>query len=247
MLGRFRPKKLISLSGPGPAQKAWLGLDQPGPATKLAGGIIFPHSPACRTLFVLHAGNKTKRHNEGGRRITWRGGGGASLVCRLCWWCCGGGRWRCRGSRTAAVVLLRPSSSSLLFRHCFFSLFPLLPLSTMFFSLYSGVMEVLVLLEPGGGVLAHGRRLQAAAVVLLFSVFSHDPPGLFSLSFQLFLPLTVFRSLSLSLLVFFFVLLLFLLLCFFVSSLFSARPPFLSFGSFLPFSPLSFQCSWVYL
>jgi hypothetical protein len=43
-----------------------------------------------------------------------------------------------------AMVLLWPSSSSLLFRRCFFSLFPLLPLSTMFFSLCSGVMEMLV-------------------------------------------------------------------------------------------------------
>jgi hypothetical protein len=43
-----------------------------------------------------------------------------------------------------AVVLLRPSSFSLLFRRCFFSLFPLLPLSTTFFSLCSGFVEMLV-------------------------------------------------------------------------------------------------------
>jgi len=106
--------------------------------------------------------------------------------------------WRCRGSRTAAGALLRPSSSSLLFRHCFFSLFPLLPLSATFFSLYSGVMEVLVLLEAGGGVLAHGTAAPSSGRGATFSVFSHDPPDLLSSSFQLFLPLTVFRSLFFS-------------------------------------------------
>ena len=48
------------------------------------------------------------------------------------------------------VALLRPSSSSLLFRHCLFSLFPLLPLSTTFFSLYNGFVEVLVVANWGG-------------------------------------------------------------------------------------------------
>ena len=85
---------------PGPEDRA--GPGPTWPSNKTGGGNYFsPHSPACRTLFVLHAGNKTKRHNKGGRRITWCGGGGVSLVCRLRWWCCGGGRWRCRGSRTA--------------------------------------------------------------------------------------------------------------------------------------------------
>jgi len=54
-------------------------------------------------------------------------------------------RWADGGAvADLAVVLLRPSSSSLLFRRCFFSLFPLLPLSTTFFSLYSGFVEMLV-------------------------------------------------------------------------------------------------------
>jgi hypothetical protein len=63
-----------------------------------------------------------------------------------------------------AVALLRPSSSSLLFRHCFFSLFPLLPLSTMFFSLYSGVVEVLVVVSD--------RRMAEMVVGLWSAVFS---------------------------------------------------------------------------
>ena len=44
-LGRFRPKKLISPSGPGPAQKAGPGKDPPGPATKTGGGNYFPPHP----------------------------------------------------------------------------------------------------------------------------------------------------------------------------------------------------------
>jgi len=48
-------EKLISPSGPGPTQKARLGQDPPGPATKTGGGNYFPPTPACRTLFVLHA------------------------------------------------------------------------------------------------------------------------------------------------------------------------------------------------
>jgi len=65
-LGRSRPKKLISPSGPGPAQKARLGQDPPGPATKTGGGNYFPPTPACRTLFVLHAEKKKNKYkNEG--------------------------------------------------------------------------------------------------------------------------------------------------------------------------------------
>jgi len=59
----FGPKKLISPSGLGPAQKAGLGQDPPGPATKTGGGNYFPPTPACRTLFVLHAEKEKKSKN----------------------------------------------------------------------------------------------------------------------------------------------------------------------------------------
>jgi len=63
----FGPKKLISPSGPGPIQKTRLGQDPPSLATKTSGGNYFPPTPACRTLFVLHAEKekKIKRKNEG--------------------------------------------------------------------------------------------------------------------------------------------------------------------------------------
>ena len=143
--------------------------------------------------------------------------------------------------RRLQAALLRPSSSSLLFRHCFFSLFPLLLLSTTFFSLYGGIMEVLVLLEAGGGVLAHGRRLQAAAAVLLFQCFPMILPVCFLQVFNSsFLSLCFGLSFSLS--VFLFSLpsssvFLFLPFRFLLSGL---SPP--------PFSPLSrclSQRSWV--
>jgi hypothetical protein len=59
----------------------------------------------------------------------------------------------------AATFFLLP-----LFRHCFFSLFPLLPLSTTFFSLYSGVVEVLVVVAD--------RRMAEMVVGLWSAVFS---------------------------------------------------------------------------
>lgn len=71
---------------------------------------------------------------------------------------------------------------------------------------------------------------------LFFSVFSHDPPGLFFSSFQLFLPLPMFQSLSLPILT---VLCLsslssfFLFPCFFVSSPSLPFPPFFPLLSFL--------------
>jgi len=67
-------------------------------------GELFPPSPpACRTLFVLHAGEKQRKCKQlGGRKVTWRGGGCALLVWLLRWRCCGGGRCRCCGSRAAA-------------------------------------------------------------------------------------------------------------------------------------------------
>jgi len=111
----FGPKKLISPSGPGPAQKAGLGQDPPGPAKKTGGGNYFPPTPACKTLFVLHAEKekKVKMQEWGRRRVTWRGGGGASLVCRLRWRCCGGGRWRCQAAlwfqRQLQAVLQSPT------------------------------------------------------------------------------------------------------------------------------------------
>jgi len=52
--------KLIFSSGPDPAQKTGLGQDPPGPDPKWAGGINFPPTPACRTLFVLHAEKEKK-------------------------------------------------------------------------------------------------------------------------------------------------------------------------------------------
>jgi len=100
VLGWSRPK--MDWADLGPTKSDILFWARPGPErqgwarTSLAqqqnwrGELFSPHPPTCRTLFVLHAGNKTKRNNEGGRRITWRGGGCASLVCRLRWRCCGG-------------------------------------------------------------------------------------------------------------------------------------------------------------
>jgi hypothetical protein len=154
------------------------------------------------------------------------------------------------------VALLRPPSSSLLFRHCFFSLFPLLPLSTTFFSLYSGVIEVLVLLEAGGGVLAHGRRLQAAAAVLLFQCFPMILPVCFlqvynssflSLCFGLSLSFGFFSFSSFSSSSVFSFLPSF---CFCPSSLFSLSGLFflfLPFGSFLPLSSFFRCCVGCYL
>jgi len=106
--------------------------------------------------------------------------------------------------------------------------------------------------EAGGGVWAHGRRLQAAAAALCFLVFSRDsPPGLFSSNFQLFLPLPMFRSsfflpfplFSRSVL-FLFSVFLFSLLS--VSLFFGSLSPFLLFSGFLPFFSSPFpQRSWV--
>ena len=45
VLGRSRPKKLLSFSGPDPAQKTGLGQDPPGPAIKTGGGNYFPPRP----------------------------------------------------------------------------------------------------------------------------------------------------------------------------------------------------------
>jgi len=63
VLGRSRPKKLSFSSGPDPAQKTGLGQDPPGPSQKRAGGNYFPPTPACRTLFVLHAEQEKKKIN----------------------------------------------------------------------------------------------------------------------------------------------------------------------------------------
>jgi len=59
-------------SGPDPAQKAGMGQDPPGPATKTGGGNYFPHTPACRTLFVLHA-EKEKINTRGKKSYLARG------------------------------------------------------------------------------------------------------------------------------------------------------------------------------
>jgi len=78
-LGRSRPKKLISPSGPGPAQKAGLGQDPPGPTTKTVRGNYFPPTPACRTLFVLHAEKKKNKYkNEGEEELP---GAGEAMTC----------------------------------------------------------------------------------------------------------------------------------------------------------------------
>ena len=108
-LGRSRPKKLISPSGPGPAQKARLGQDPPGPATKTGRGELFPPPPlhAERYSFCMQR-RKNKTQGGGGTKVTWRG---------------------------EAV---------------------------------SGCVAGGAVAEVGGGVLAHGRRLQAAAAVLCF-------------------------------------------------------------------------------
>jgi len=61
------PKKLLYSSGPDPTQKTGLGQDQPGPATKRAGGIIFPPLlHAERYSFCMQRKRKKiKRKNEG--------------------------------------------------------------------------------------------------------------------------------------------------------------------------------------
>jgi len=59
-------------SGPDPAQKAGLGQDPPGPATKTGGGNYFPPTPECRMLFVLHA-EKEKINTRGKKSYLARG------------------------------------------------------------------------------------------------------------------------------------------------------------------------------
>jgi len=80
------------------------GPESAWPSNITSGGELFsPSPPACRTLFVLHAGEKQRNCKQlRGRKVTWRGGDGALLVWLLRWRCCGGGRWRCCGSRAAA-------------------------------------------------------------------------------------------------------------------------------------------------
>jgi len=66
------------------------GPESAWPGNITSGGNYFPPSPpACRTLFVLHAGEKRKCKQLGGRKVTWREGGGALLVWLLRWRCCG--------------------------------------------------------------------------------------------------------------------------------------------------------------
>jgi hypothetical protein len=133
-------------SGPDPAQKAGLGQDPPGPATKTGGGNYFPPTPACKTLFVLHA-EKEKINTRGKKSYLARGR-----------------RWL---AAFLAVLRRRPVA------------------------------------EAGGGVLAHGRRLQAEALlsqaaergILPLSFSSVSSPLLLLLHF-LFLLLCFFLILS---------------------------------------------------
>jgi len=80
-LGPKKKLNIIFWARPGPEDRAGPGSAWPKP--KRGGGNYFPPTLACRTLLVLHAGKETKknkRKNEGGRKVTWRGGGCASLA-----------------------------------------------------------------------------------------------------------------------------------------------------------------------
>ena len=93
LLGRFRPKmdwadlgpkklNIIFWARPGPEDRAGPGSAWPKP--KRGGGNYFPPHPCMQnaTRSACGEGNekKNKRENEGGRKVTWRGGGCASLA-----------------------------------------------------------------------------------------------------------------------------------------------------------------------
>ena len=116
VLGRFRPKmdwadlgpkKLLSSSGPDPAQKTGLGQDPPGPTIKTGGGNYFPPTPACRTLFVLHAEKKRKinAENEGEEELP-----GAEAKAVACCVSGGGGGVVAHRQRLQAAQRLFPTA-----------------------------------------------------------------------------------------------------------------------------------------
>ena len=160
-LGRSRPK--IEWADIGPNNYPLLGQARPRrqdwarrihlAQTKTGGGNYFPPTPACRTLFVLHA-EKEKNKTQGGgrRRVTWRGG----------WWRRLGEAVAEAGGSRAAVLRLFPVAESEVvpfpfppvfsplssfgslpapFVLCFFSFFPfsrLFPPPPLFSSLFIG-------------------------------------------------------------------------------------------------------------
>jgi hypothetical protein len=71
--------------GLGRTQPRHQGWARTSPTQKIKRGELFPpsHPPACRSIFVLHAGgNETENKGKvgGERRVTWHGEGGALLV-----------------------------------------------------------------------------------------------------------------------------------------------------------------------
>ena len=66
-----------------PGPEDWAGPGSAWPSNQNGRGELFsPPTPACRTLFVLHAEKKRKNKMQEmrGRRVTWRGGGGGAGV-----------------------------------------------------------------------------------------------------------------------------------------------------------------------
>ena len=236
MVGPISTQKKTNIpfwARPGPEGRA--GPGSAWPSNQNGRGELFsPHPCMQNAIRSACREEKINTRMRGKKSYLVRGGGGLLRF----WRCCGGGRWRCLGSRTAA-----PSGVAA----TFFLLPAVSALLLLFVSFAPSVNNVLLSLwwhhggagAAGGWWRCLGSRTAApsSGSGATFSVFSHDPPSLFSSSFQLFLPLTVFRSLFLS---FGFFVLSSLLLCFFVSSLpfppfgsFSSPPSLLSPGAFL--------------
>jgi len=182
-LGRSRPKKNILFwagpgpeyrAGPDPAQKAGLGRIRPAQIKTGGGGINFPPTSACRTLFVLHA---EKKKNVNARTGGKKGLPGAEEAVAGC--VSGGAVAEAGGAATVSGGLVRSPRCSffgLLFwrRLVALRLFPTVSTSLFFFwfAFFSFVFGLVLPLFP-----------------FLFSVFSF--PSFPSLSFVLPLPLSL--------------------------------------------------------
>jgi len=123
----FGPNTII-LFWARPGLEDWAGPGPAWPSNKRWRGELFsPHPPACRTLFVLHAGKKTKGSNEGRkknylarRRLCVAGGAAAEA----------GGGVVAHGRRLqAALHLFRTSGGVIVFFPVFYP-FPAFPFSS---------------------------------------------------------------------------------------------------------------------
>ena len=175
-------KKLLSSSGPDPTQKTGLGQDPPGPAIKTGGGNYFPPTPACRTLFVLHAEKKRKINagNEGEEELP-----GAEAKAVACCVSGGGGGVVAHGQRLQAAQRLFPTAWFVLsvppflfvFSVCFFFVFGLvLPLFPFLFSVFFVPLSSFSLL----------RSISSSLSPLFFFSFSPFVSRLFSSLSRLF-------------------------------------------------------------